>query len=76
MNTKLISEEILKQLRQLEIEQQQQVLEFTRTLIRSRQAGVPGKSLVPFAGSIPGNDLELMQRAIDEGCEKIATDEW
>ncbi len=38
--------------------------------------GVDGKNLLKFAGTIDPNDLELMSKAIDEGCEQVDTDEW
>ncbi|MBF0337095.1 MAG: hypothetical protein HQL05_04615 [Nitrospirae bacterium] len=37
--------------------------------------GVDGKNLLKFAGTIDPNDLELMSKAIDEGCEQVDIDE-
>jgi hypothetical protein len=32
--------------------------------------------LPQFAGTIPSDELALMERAIDEGCERIDGDDW
>jgi hypothetical protein len=29
-----------------------------------------------FEGAIPAEDLQLMSKAIEEGCEKVDIDEW
>jgi hypothetical protein len=34
------------------------------------------RDLLPFAGSIPHEDLEAMTQAIEEGCEQVNGDEW
>jgi hypothetical protein len=39
-------------------------------------AGVAGKSLMHFAGSIDLASLGEMETAIEEGCERIDHDEW
>ena len=38
--------------------------------------GVPGARLLPFAGSIPAEDLKVMEDAIREGCERVDPDGW
>ncbi len=76
MDANVIPEEIENQLLQMSAEQQRQVLEFIRTLALSKQTGVAGKSLLSFAGKIPLDELELIQQAIEEGCEKVIADEW
>ena len=37
--------------------------------------GAKGSSLLSFAGSIPSAELTRMQKAIEEGCERIDLDE-
>ncbi len=76
MDTNVIPKEIENQLLQMSVEQQKQVLEFVRTLAQKKQTGVSGKSLLSFAGKIPLDELELMQQAIEEGCEKVIANEW
>ena len=38
--------------------------------------GIDGGQLLKFAGTIPGEDLAAMERAIREGCERIDGDDW
>ena len=68
-----IEKELHRQLEGLSVSQQQQVLEFARSLKAPRQ-GVPGASLLPFVGSIPLDDLERMKAAIEADCERIEDD--
>jgi hypothetical protein len=35
-------------------------------------SGVAGKDLLRFAGSIGADDLDVMERAIEEDCERIS----
>jgi len=55
----------------LTVEQQQQVLGFVRALAATRVRGVPGQTLLRFAGAIDASDLTTMAQAIEEGCEHI-----
>ena len=74
MVTLSVREQIIYQLERLTPEQQQQVLEFTTRLVRPR--GVPARSLLRFAGRIDPDDLQKMEKAIEEDCERIDADEW
>ena len=38
-------------------------------------SGVPGQQLLRFAGAIPLDDIQLMRQAIEEGCERVDTNE-
>ena len=67
---------IQEQLVQLSFEQQRQVLEFARALVIARAHGVPGRTLLRFAGLIEADDLVTMQQAIKEDCEQIQPNEW
>ena len=40
------------------------------------QAGVPGRHLLRFAGTIRADDLRIMKQSIEDGCERIDIDEW
>ena len=64
-----VKNEILAQLNKLAPEQQRQVLDFARTLAQTKPRGVPGGELLRFAGTIPPEDLQVMARAIEEGCD-------
>ena len=70
-----IEKELHKQLEDLPMEKQRQVLNFARTLTH-RPHGVPGIDLLKFAGSISRDDLKIMSRAIEDGCGKVDADEW
>ncbi|MBM4465163.1 MAG: hypothetical protein FJ014_06385 [Chloroflexi bacterium] len=75
MNT-FVMDKVVEQLKALPHELQWRVLEFTRALAVSIPRGVPGQQLLRFAGVIPLDDLQLMRLAIEEGCERIDTNEW
>lgn len=38
--------------------------------------GVPGKQLLKHMGVISSHDAKMMTKAIEEGCERIDSDEW
>ncbi|MEQ8222682.1 MAG: hypothetical protein ABRQ37_10305 [Candidatus Eremiobacterota bacterium] len=69
-----VKEEIIRQIENLPVEFQIQVLNYARTLIIP--CGVPGKDLLPFAGTIEVSDLNTMKYAIDNDCEKVDINEW
>lgn len=71
-----IEAEIRKQLDRLPLEQQHQVLEFARSLVAAHVRGMPGNSLLRFAGTIDGDDLAIMKQAIEDGCERVDQDDW
>jgi len=68
-----IKDDLIAQIEKLPAELQRRLLDFLRTLI---PLGVEGKSLLRFEGAIPAHDLNLMSKAIEEGCEKIDIGEW
>ena len=45
-------------------------------LVKAEVSGTPGKQLLRFAGSIPPEDLKLMQEAIEQDCERVDINEW
>ena len=65
MNT-YVADKVIEQLRSLPSELQWRVLEFTRALNVSTPRGVPGRQLLQFAGTIPLDDVKLMQEVIDK----------
>ena len=68
-----IKENLIAQLDKLPYALQLRVLYFAKAIIPK---GVDGKSLLRFEGTIPADDLKLMSKAIEEGCEKIDINEW
>jgi hypothetical protein len=68
--------EICEYLQQLPLEQQRHVLEFVRALVAAQVRGVPGQSLLRFAGTIDARDLVMMAQEIEDGCEHIHGEDW
>jgi hypothetical protein len=75
MNNSIIIK-VVEQMETLPTDLQQQVLEFVQALKTSTRRGVPGRRLLRFAGSIPVDDLKLMEQAIATGCEQVDLNEW
>ncbi|NEQ37918.1 MAG: hypothetical protein F6K40_17280 [Okeania sp. SIO3I5] len=75
MNISVI-DEIVEQLKVMPQHLQYQVLEFARKLPKTEVRGIPGKQLLPFAGSISPEDLQIMGEAIKQDCEQIDINEW
>ncbi|MBI3354958.1 MAG: hypothetical protein HY034_08750 [Nitrospirae bacterium] len=73
MTNKSIKDNLIAQLNKLPYDLQLRVLDFAKTLAPK---GVEGKSLLQFEGIIPQDDLQLMSKAIEEGCEKVDISEW
>jgi len=73
MATPSIKEQLLNEFEKLSPEQQQQTLDFARSLKRPR--GVPARSLLKYAGRIQPDDIKRMEEAIED-CEKIDLNEW
>lgn len=72
----LIVDEVVENLKQLPLEFQQRVLDFTRALTTSMPRGIPGQQLLRFAGSISAQDVELMKEAIEQGCGQVDAHGW
>lgn len=71
-----IIDQVVEQLRSMPQPLQSQVLNFARTLVDSKIRGVPGQQLLRFAGAIPSEDLQLMEEAIELGCEQVDFHDW
>lgn len=70
-----LEREILEELKSLTPEQQRRVLDLARSL-SARPRGVSGKELLRFAGIFSPEEGEAIERAIEEGCERIDPDDW
>ena len=68
--------EISSQLHKLNSDQQRLVLALVQALGGEEPAGVPGNTLLRFAGTIEQDDLELMKLAIEDGCEQVNPHDW
>jgi len=70
-----LREELLQQMALLPEDQQQRVFAFVKNLVPAT-GGTSGKDLLKFSGTISQADLQLMAKAIEEGCERIDQSEW
>jgi len=73
MTTESIKDNLIAQIDKLPHDLQLRVLDFVKALAPK---GVEGKSLLRFEGAIPADDLQLISKAIEEGCEKVDISEW
>ncbi|MGC8879834.1 MAG: hypothetical protein ACP5R2_11485 [Anaerolineae bacterium] len=71
-----IIEKVVEQLKAMPHELQWRVLEFARSLALSAPRGTSGRHLLCFASAIPYEDVQMMQRAIEEGCERVDLNGW
>jgi hypothetical protein len=70
-----LEQELHEHLSHLAIEQQRQVVDFARALAVTRVRGVPGQTLLQFAGAIEADDVATMAQAIADGCEQVNSNE-
>ena len=63
--------EIFARLATLDPDRQGEVLEFIKGLARPLPPGTPPDALLKFAGSIPDDVLDDMEKAIEEACEQV-----
>jgi hypothetical protein len=74
MNTAVI-DKVVEQLKALPNDLQWRVYEYTRTLAAFSR-GVSSLRLLRFAGLFSVSETELMRKTIEEGCERIDSNEW
>jgi hypothetical protein len=79
--TATLAEERLDLLNTLPVERQQQVLEYARDLAQPRPAprsplppGKPKEAFLAFHSDLPAEAVDEMERAIEQGCERIEPD--
>jgi hypothetical protein len=73
VTTQSVKDNLIAQIDKLPHDLQVRVLDIIKALTPK---GVEGKSLLRFEGSISADDLQLMSKAIEEGCEKVDINEW
>ena len=76
MTESVITQQLVEQVDRLPPEFQRKVLDFAQALALALPKGVPGRSLVRFAGTIDADDLKAMSQAIKADCEQVDADEW
>ncbi len=72
----VLQTELLKQLAQLPVSKQQQVLDYARSLAVAPSQEAPVKGILRLAGCMTREEADEMLRAIEEDCERIDPDEW
>jgi hypothetical protein len=75
LNSSII-DQVVEQLKTMPQPLQMQVLSFAQTLVSPKIRGVPGRQLLQFAGTIPLDELRLMEEAIAQGCGQVDINEW
>ena len=70
-----LQEELLQRMARLPEEEQQRVLAFVKGLTPAA-GGSSGKDLLKFSGAIGHADLQMIAKAIEEGCERVDRSEW
>lgn len=82
MTTSSLPEQIAEEAAQLTPADQQRALDFVH-LLRTAQSQPPGPNslsspdnLLKFVGAIPREELDEMERILEEGCENIDDGEW
>jgi len=76
MLTDSFKKEIVDEIARLDHGNQRRVLDFAKALAATSKRGLPGKRLLSFGGVIPTEDLNEIQNAITEHCEKVDRNEW
>ena len=71
-----IASQVIEHLEALPLRLQQQVLQLVRTLDETLKRGTSGTQLVRFAKTIHKDELQLMSKVIEQGCEQVDLDEW
>ncbi len=68
--------QVVEKIANLPDDLKRKVLEFVQRLTTSAKHGVPGRQLLRFAGTIPYDDVQLMRKTIEDGCEQVDLNEW
>jgi hypothetical protein len=66
-----MKKEILENLESIPYEDQRIILDFIKVLAGRNIKGVPGRDLLVFSRTIERSDTDSMMKAIEEGCEKV-----
>jgi len=73
MSTK---EQLQKLIEQLSPDKQRAALDYIQKLNVPKLNGMPFSKLIPFAGSLSSATADAMEKAIEEGCERIDPHGW
>ena len=71
-----IEDELRERIARLPPDQKRRVLEYARSLDESTVRGVPGETLLRFAGVMSEAEAREIAREIEEGCETVDARDW
>ena len=71
-----LKEAISREVARMNDADRNRVLAFARSLSAGVPSGVPGASLLRFAGIIPESEMTEIEAAIEEGCERVNPLGW
>ena len=71
-----VRDKIINRLDALTVEQQQKILEIMESMDARPPVGVPGSSLLHYAGTLSKEEADEMMRVIEEECERIDPSDW
>ena len=70
-----INADIQAELGNLSPDARQRVLDYVLSL-KQGKSSTPGATIAAFAGTIGPDDLQLIQAAIEQGCEQVDLNQW
>lgn len=76
MNESAVIEDIQEKFGLLPSDSQERLLSLLGSHIDMTCKGTPGRDLLRFAGTIPKEDLILMEQSIERECERVDSSEW
>lgn len=71
-----LKDKIINELNSLNQFQQKKLLDYAMSLKLTKNKTTEGKRLLDFTGAISKEDLAIMGKAIEEGCEQVDLNGW
>lgn len=71
-----LKDRIINELNSLNQFQQKKLLDYAMSLKVPKNKITDGKDLLGFSGVISKEDLAIMEKTIEEGCEQVDLNEW
>lgn len=75
MNEPSLKDDLYREIVGLDESDRRRVLDFARSL-GSRSEGTPGSALLALSGTVSESDMDEIEAAIEEGCEKVNPGAW
>jgi len=67
---------ILEYLDLMSPEQQRQMIDYARQLVEAPPPSISGQALLDSIGPVPKDELDRVESAIEQGCERIDHERW